>query len=229
MKVLVKAYSVFRDSLGETLELEFEKPISIRDLLNFLKNSYRLPGNVKPVIIVSDRIVSEDHIIEGDSVIHIAPPFSGGSPLIDVKVLDRWEKINFNDLFYKITHLDPELGALAAFIGFVKGRVGNADVYELEYSDIRETTLSQLEKIAKEEAEEHKLKAVILWHYTGPLKPGDLSIVIVAAAPTRSWALAAVSDIIERVKREVAIFKLERRSDGDYWVIGEGERYPKAK
>lgn len=224
MKVLVRAYSVFRDALGESLEVEFDRQISIGDLLLFLKRKYKLPENIRPVVIIGNRVVGEDYIIDADTTVHIAPPFSGGSTLIDVRILSGNERIDFNELFHRMAHLDPEQGALTAFIGFVKGRVGCSEVYELEYSAISEVALDQLKSIAREEAERHKLKAVVIWHYIGALKPGDISVVIAVVAPTRSCAISGLGSILERVKKEVPIFKLERRSNGEYWVVGNGER-----
>jgi molybdopterin synthase catalytic subunit len=49
------------------------------------------------------------------------------------------------------------------------------------------------------------------------------------SAVNREVAFRVAREALERVKHEVPIFKLERRDDGDYWVVGDGRRIPKEK
>lgn len=146
---------------------------------------------------------------------------------IDVKLLKTGDVIDLNELTRMLTKINPSTGALVYFIGFVKGKVENTEVRELEYSAIDNIALEQLEKIAREEADKHGLKAVVIWHYTGSRKPGEITIIIASVSEDRYSAFKATMEILERVKREVPVFKLERRTDGEYWVIGDGVRYPR--
>lgn len=146
---------------------------------------------------------------------------------IDVKVLESGESIDLNNLTKQLTGIDPSSGALVYFIGFVKGDVNGANVMELEYTVIERLTLEQLDRIAREEADRFDLSAVIIWHYAGARRPGDLTLIIATVGRDRHSAFSAAVNILERVKREAPIFKLERRSDGEYWIIGDGVRYPR--
>lgn len=115
-------------------------------------------------------------------------------------------------------------GAIVCFIGFVKGVVDNKKVYRLDYSAYEPYASKKLEEIAREEAEKHNLLGVRLFHRIGELEPGEHTIYIVVASRSRHEAFNGAKEILERVKREVPIYKLEHREDGDYWVIGDGER-----
>jgi len=43
----------------------------------------------------------------------------------------------------------------------------------------------------------------------------------------RREALETLSRVLERVKAEPPIFKLEKRDDGEYYIIGESRRVKK--
>ncbi|MEM4691399.1 MAG: molybdenum cofactor biosynthesis protein MoaE, partial [Desulfurococcaceae archaeon] len=58
----------------------------------------------------------------------------------------------------------------------------------------------------------------------GNLKPGEPTVYMAVASISRKEALETASRVRERIKKEVPIFKLEKRVDGEYWVIGDGIR-----
>jgi len=147
------------------------------------------------------------------------------SVLIDVKIIDESSVVDLNALVTTLSRLNGRCGAVVLFIGVVKGLVeGNRDVYELEYTGIKDVAIKTMERIAREEAEKYRLSQVTIWHKVGKLKPGEITIVIAVLAESRREAFRAAEEILERVKREVPIFKLEKRSDGEFWVIGDGVR-----
>ena len=230
MKIRIKAYSVFRDYLGDEVELETDRAVTVGELLLLIREKYQIPSELKPIVIVNNAIVGEDYVLDKDVLVHIAPPFSGGASrnrYISVKILKREEPVDFNAIVNELTQKNPESGALAMFIGFVKGVVDGAVVHELEYTAIEDVALNHMEKIAREEAEKHELEAVILWHRIGGLRPGEVTIIIAATSKSREAAIRGIESILERVKREVPIFKLEKRSNGEYWVIGNRTRIPR--
>lgn len=172
------------------------------------------------------RIVS-DNVLNRDSESFLPQLLAGGGRYIDVKILSSDERVDLNDLVEKLANIDERAGALVLFIGFVKGLVENQVVNELEYTAVIDIALKQMEKIAIEEAERHDLSAVTIWHYIGVRKKGELTLIIATVGKDRSSTQEGNSAILERVKKEVPIFKLERRSDGEYWIIGDGVRYPR--
>lgn len=226
MKVVIKAYSIFADYLGDELLLELEREVTVGELLSILKERYKMPAGIKPIVVINNSVVNEDYVIREGSVVHIAPPFSGGSSekIIDVRFLKPDEKVCFDELFSKLMNVSPACGALAVFVGFVKGEVEGKEVFELEYTAIEDAALAAIRRIAKEEADKYNVEAVAIWHRLGRARKGDVTLVIAAVSTTRSNAINAVHEMLERVKKEVPIFKLEKRSDGDFWIIGDGVR-----
>jgi len=120
-------------------------------------------------------------------------------------------------------------GAISIFIGYVKGRIENAKVHELIYEAYEPHASRKLKEIACEIANKYSIPYILILHKIGNLKPGEISIYIISTAVSRHNAIEAVREALERVKKEVPIFKLEKRDDGEYWIVGDGKRIPRSK
>ncbi|MEM2411878.1 MAG: molybdenum cofactor biosynthesis protein MoaE, partial [Desulfurococcaceae archaeon] len=143
---MIKTYSVFKDVLGNEIELELKEPLTVRELLRILEERYTLPRDLEKLVIVDDKVVDENYVIDRDTTVHVAPPFSGGGRLVDVKILDEDSEVDFNQLLKGL--MNSGAGALSVFVGFVKKYVEDHEVYELEYSAVNSVALKQLERIA---------------------------------------------------------------------------------
>jgi molybdopterin synthase catalytic subunit len=75
----------------------------------------------------------------------------------------------------------------------------------------------KLAEIGAAVAEEHGAAAAIV-HRVGVLLPGEAAVVIACAAPHRTAAFRACEACIERLKKEVPIWKREVYEDGSEWV-----------
>ena len=67
----------------------------------------------------------------------------------------------------------------------------------------------RLAAIAAEEAERHGLCAVAVEHRTGTVALGEPSVIVAASAPHRGEAFAGARAVIDRVKAEAPIWKVE--------------------
>jgi molybdopterin synthase catalytic subunit len=76
----------------------------------------------------------------------------------------------------------------------------------------------KMEEIAAEAAQLFPGSRVAISHRVGVLPPGELAVVIAAAAPHRDEAFKACRHAIERLKAEVPIWKKELFQDGEVWV-----------
>ena len=114
-------------------------------------------------------------------------------------------------------------GSLVVFMGFVKGVVDGRRVYTLSY-EAAEHAREKLLEIAREEAETPGVYAVTVVHRVGSLKPGEPTIYIFVVAEPRSLAFRVAERLLDRVKHEAPIYKLEAREDGEYWILGDHTR-----
>ncbi len=150
---------------------------------------------------------------------------SENKPIIRVG-LSR-EPVSLDDVAARLARETNGFGAgsLVVFMGFVKGVVGGYKVYTLSYEAYEDVALKKMEEIAREEAAKwEKTYAIWLIHRIGSLKPGDPTIYVFVVAEPRHKAFELASRILDRVKHEVPIYKLEAREDGEYWILGDHTR-----
>ena len=111
-------------------------------------------------------------------------------------------------------------GALAIFIGYVKGLISGKTVKELEYTTYKPYALKVLKSIAEKNVVEgvHEIR---IFHKIGVLKPGEKTLYILVSGTSRGNVFSALENILEEVKHRAPIYKLEKRENGEYWVIGD--------
>jgi len=120
-------------------------------------------------------------------------------------------------------------GAIVLFMGYVKGLVNDSYVYELDYEAYEPYASKILNEIASQAEREEGVLEVRIYHRVGSLKPGEPTVYVIVAAKTRHIAFRVAEKVLEEVKHKVPIFKLEKRSNGEYWVIGNGRRVKKKR
>ena len=79
----------------------------------------------------------------------------------------------------------------------------------LDYEAYVEMAEPKLAAIAAEEAERHGLCAVAVEHRTGTVPLGEPSVIVAASAAHRGEAFAGARAVIDRVKAEAPIWKVE--------------------
>jgi molybdopterin synthase catalytic subunit len=98
---------------------------------------------------------------------------------------------------------DARAGAVVLFEGVTR------EVAELDYEAYVEMAVERIRAIAEEEADRHGLCAVAVEHRIGTVPLGDPSVIVAASAPHRGEAFAGARAVIDRVKAEAPIWKVE--------------------
>ena len=149
---------------------------------------------------------------------------------VETKLLGPEEPVDLNHLAERLKKVSPEAGALVIYVGFVKGVVEGRRVERLDYEIYEEYTERRMRIIAEDiMSRDPRVKALIIYHRKGSFTPGEDVVYIGVAATTRSAAFQAARQAIDRVKHETGIWKIERRENGAYWVLGEGRRVKSSK
>jgi molybdopterin synthase catalytic subunit len=91
----------------------------------------------------------------------------------------------------------------------------------LEYDCYEEMAVAGMERIGKDIASQYAIGRLGMVHRLGRLEVGEASVTVVATAPHRRPAFEAALEAINRLKREVPIWKKEFFLDGALWVDGE--------
>jgi molybdopterin synthase catalytic subunit len=106
-------------------------------------------------------------------------------------------------------------GAVASFVGLVRGDDG---VEQLSLEHYPGMTEAALHRLAEEAVERWKLPGVTIIHRVGALAAGERIVLVAACAPHRRDALDACAFLIDRLKTDAPFWKSERRKGEDSWV-----------
>ena len=112
----------------------------------------------------------------------------------------------------------PAAGATVLFTGVVRDHDEGRSVLELEYV-AHPSAVDVLAAVAAEIEEMPDVQAVGVSHRVGRLKIGELALVAAVSAPHRAEAFAAATELVERVKSRLPVWKLQIFADGtEEWV-----------
>ena len=107
-----------------------------------------------------------------------------------------------------------------SFLGVVIGKTDGHPVKKLEYETYNEMAEQKMRKLEKEALKKFDITDIVIIHRIGILKVSDNVVLIAVSAPLRKEAFAACRWLIEKLKKDVPIFKkeyLERKRKGR-WV-----------
>ncbi len=133
------------------------------------------------------------------------------------------------DLQQIIDHLKahpayPDSGALACFVGVVRGDTihdSDSKVTHLEYEAYADVALKRMEEIRADIKTHPGVVEVAIHHVIDSLKVGEPSIFVVVLGKHRQEVFPALSETVERVKKEAPIWKKEFTSKEAHWVSTE--------
>jgi MoaE-MoaD fusion protein len=159
-----------------------------------------------------------DAVLSDGDEIAFLPPVSGGSDDGHVFRITR-ERIDARSLADALQR--PEDGAVVVFEGVVRNNSQGRATKYLEYECYEEMARAQMEQIGREIAGRFAIGRIGMVHRLGRLEIGEASVAVIATAPHRKPAFDAAFEGINRLKREVPIWKKEYFADGAVWVDGE--------
>ena len=114
--------------------------------------------------------------------------------------------------------LTKNVGAIGCFVGVVRGLSKKSEkVKFLEYEG-SDDALKKLKEIATEIEKRPNIQRVMIHHVIDELKPGEDAIYVLVAGQNRADVFTALPEIMNRVKKEVPIWKKEVTETREYWV-----------
>jgi molybdopterin synthase catalytic subunit len=108
----------------------------------------------------------------------------------------------------------PAAGASLVFVGSVRGTTGDVVTTAIEYEAHETMAAFAIEQLCTSATDRFRLVACAVEHRLGRLGPGDVSVAVATAAPHRRAAFEAAEWLMERIKREVPIWKREEGPEG---------------
>jgi len=114
--------------------------------------------------------------------------------------------------------LAKNVGAIGCFVGVVRGLSKKSEkVKFLEYEG-SDDALKKLKEIATETEKQPNIQRVMIHHVIDELNPGEDAIYVLVAGQNRADVFTALPEIMNRVKKEVPIWKKEVTETREYWV-----------
>jgi MoaE-MoaD fusion protein len=213
VRVSVRLFAGLRERAGtDRLDVELPEGANVADLLAAMAETP--VGALRPrecVVAVNREYASADEPVKAGDEVALVPPVSGGAgPIRRIRITD--EPLDLQALADAVR--DPRAGAVVLFEGVTR------EVPELDYEAYAEMAQTRLERIAAEAAEEHGLTAVAIEHRTGTVPRSEPSVIVAASAPHRGEAFAGARALIDRVKAEAPIWKVEVTQAGRTRVEG---------
>ena len=213
MRVSVRLFAGLRERAGtDRLEVELAEPASVADVLAAM--AHTPVGALRPrecVVAVNREYADADEPVRAGDEVALVPPVSGGAGRVR-RVRVTADPLDLAALADAVR--DPRAGAVVLFEGVTR------DVPELDYEAYAEMAQARIEAIAAEEAERHGLCAVAVEHRSGTVALSEPSVIVAASAPHRGEAFAGARALIDRVKAEAPIWKVELTADGPRRVEG---------
>jgi molybdopterin converting factor subunit 1 len=229
MQVRVLFFGVLKDIVGcaeETLEVAPQSTVgSVYE--SFSRRFETLRDKRPSILFARNReFSSAEAVLSEDDEIAFLPPVSGGSAKpLEIEDADGH--------FFAIVRLPiesrklvervqrPEDGAVIVFEGVVRNNTRHRQTEYLEYECYEQMALEGMARIGREIAAGFAVGRIGIVHRLGRLQVGEASVVIAVAASHRGAAFDAARQAIDRLKREVPIWKKEFFADGAVWVDGE--------
>ena len=118
----------------------------------------------------------------------------------------------------RLKRITDEVGAIAIFVGVVRGKRNDEKVLRLEYEAYEELAPKVAEKIIEDAKTKYGIIDACIQHRIGTVKVGEDIMYVLVASKHRAEAFQALSEIVERIKRELPIWKKEVTEKGSYWV-----------
>lgn len=216
IKVQVLAFATASGLLGRSPRpIELPDGARLADLKRLLEEENPGWATLWPrlAIAVDGKLRQSDTELADGAEVALLPPVSGGSPAPTTTL----EHLTFGPLdpgAAIAAVAAPERGAILLFLGTVRNHHQGRVVSSLTYSAYESMANERLRAICREiEAASADVK-VDIRHRLGEVAAGEPSVVIAVASAHREAAYEASRAALERLKKEVPIWKLERFADG---------------
>ncbi len=212
MNVRLLAFASAAEAIGSgESTIELADGSSVADLRRSLEARHPELGPLweRLAVAVDGEIAGPERELTDGCEVALLPPVSGGSGA-RVRLVDG--EIDVADLAREMA--DPASGALLIFLGRPRDRSGGRAVRRLTYEAYRPMAEAALERIAGElEAAAEGLRVRIV-HRLGAVEIGEPSVAIAVSSPHRDAAYRTSREALERLKREVPVWKREIYDDG---------------
>ena len=223
--VTVRCFAAVRELLGtDAIGIELPRGATVDDLRRRLgERSPQLLRLPLACAVNRDYARADTVLCEGDEVAFI-PPISGGAGAHDLYRFDLVHGAIDLRALEAECRTDAD-GAVVTFAGVTRDHNDGAAVVSLQYEAYAEMAHKVMCGLFEETIKRFPITRARVVHRLGAVPVGEASVAVVVASPHRGPAFDACRYLMDRLKAEVPIWKLEQLRDGGgtRW-IGEPPR-----
>ena len=106
-----------------------------------------------------------------------------------------------------VTSPDASSGAVVEFAGIVRGAEDGLAIAALDYEAYEGMAQSEMERIAAELSKAYPCRSFEVTHRIGRVPVGEASILVRIEAKHRAEAFGMLAEFMDRLKRDVPIWK----------------------
>lgn len=216
MRVKVLYFAAARERAGCAEEWVEGEGTTVQAVLDLLVQRHpdlaRLVPHLR--VAVNQQFAPASAQVPDGAEVALIPPVAGGSGSGCFQVQDR--PLSLEQVVQAVS--GAAYGGLVTFTGSVRDQTRGRAVVRLEYEAYAPMAERVFQQIGAEAAQRWPGSRLAIVHRVGVLRPGELSVVIAAAAPHRDEAFQACRHAIERLKQDAPIWKKEVFADGEVWV-----------
>jgi len=213
VRITVRLFAGLRERAGsDHVELDLPDDARAVDVLAAMGLE---PGQC--IVALDREYAGPDEPVRPDQEVALIPPVSGGAgPVRLVEVTDQ--PLDLRAVAASVR--DSRAGAVVCFEGVTRA------VEALDYEAYVQMARAKLRAIGEEEAARHGLCAVALVHRTGRVPLSEPSVIVAASSAHRGEAFDGARALIDRVKAEAPIWKVELTPEGAQRVEGALPSWP---
>lgn len=215
MSYRIQFFAGLAESVGRR-ELEFTdiQPATVAGLRGHLKTLFpQLSADIDGALVaVNQKYASPMTPLSVTDEIALIPPVGGGSPSSESSCRITEQPLCIEDANSFL--VNAHCGGTVLFCGTVREWTNGVQTEYLSYEAYVEMAILQMKQI---EADVHSAwpgVTTLQWHRIGRLDAQEVAVICGAAAPHRDAAFQAARTLIERLKKEVPIWKKEVYVDG---------------
>lgn len=135
-----------------------------------------------------------------------------------MKVKVSRELDDFQSLINQLKKSSREIGAIAVFVGIVRGTFRDEKVLMLEYTAHETLATKVLEEILADVKKKYGIIDAVAEHRIGRVKVGEDVMHVLVASKHRKEAFQALTELVDRIKTETPIWEKEITEKGAHWV-----------
>jgi len=217
MNYTIRLFAGIAEHIGKTATIALPEPQSVDTVIAALQAQYpEMYSQFQRALIAVNRVsVDVHHTVHWEDEIALIPPVGGGSPVSDAfpSRLITSEPLSVESAFRQLESV--YCGGTVLFCGTVREWTKDKQTDYLEYESYLEMAMEQMRMIEDDVKREWPGVLTLQWHRVGKLLATDVAVICAAAAPHRAHAFEASRCLIERMKKEVPIWKKEYFKNGD--------------